>query len=86
MDVRSRSEFEEGRIPGAIHIPFWAAIGRSSRIPATPNDLIVIYCAHGPRAGIAKAALRSAGFRNLVYLEGHMTSWQKAGFPQETGP
>jgi hydroxyacylglutathione hydrolase len=83
VDVRSRSEFERGHVPGAIHIPFWAVMGRASEIP-TPRDVpVVVYCAHGPRAGMAKAGLKMSGFRSVVYLEGHMTAWEEAGLPQE---
>ena len=83
VDVRSSSEFERGHVPGAIHIPFWAAYARASQIPTSPDQPVVIYCAHGPRAGLAKAALRSAGYRDVIYLEGHMTGWQRAGLPEE---
>jgi len=83
IDVRSQSEYDAGHVPGAIHIPFWAAYGRASEIPAGPDDEIVVYCAHGPRAGLAKAGFRLAGFHHVVYLEGHMTGWEKAGLPQE---
>jgi len=86
VDVRSGSEFESGHVPGAIHIPFWAAFARASQIPTPPDQPVVIYCAHGPRAGLAKAALRSAGYRHVVYLEGHMTGWQRAGLPEEVSP
>jgi rhodanese-related sulfurtransferase len=44
----------------------------------------VLYCAHGPRAGIAKFALKLSGFDNIVYLEGHMSAWKAAKLPVET--
>lgn len=85
VDVRSRSEYEKGHVPGAIHIPFWAARSRASQIPTPPEQPVVIYCAHGPRAGIAKLALRGAGYREVIYLEGHMSGWQRARLPEEVG-
>jgi rhodanese-related sulfurtransferase len=83
VDVRSGREFEKGHVPGALHIPFWAMLSRSSEIPTPPDESVVIYCEHGPRAGLAKAALRAAGFRQVLYLEGHMSGWKRAGLPQE---
>ena len=83
VDVRSGREFEKGHVPGALHIPFWAMLSRSSEIPTPPDEPVVIYCEHGPRAGLAKAALRAAGFRKVLYLEGHMSGWKRAGLPQE---
>jgi len=83
VDVRSRYEYDKGHVPGAIHIPFWAAFSRSSEMAAVQDDMVVVYCEHGPRAGIAKLALRFSGFKKIVYLEGHMTGWKKAGLPQQ---
>jgi rhodanese-related sulfurtransferase len=83
VDVRSGREFEKGHVPGAFHMPFWAMLSRSSEIPASPDEPVVIYCEHGPRAGLAKAALRAAGFRKVIYLEGHMSAWKRAGLPRE---
>ena len=83
VDVRSGREFKKGHVPGALHIPFWAMLSRSSEIPTPPDEPVVIYCEHGPRAGLAKAALRAAGFRQVIYLEGHMSGWKRAELPQE---
>ncbi|MHC4507090.1 MAG: rhodanese-like domain-containing protein [Planctomycetota bacterium] len=83
VDVRSGREFEKDHVPGALHISFWAMLSRSSEIPTQPDEAVVIYCEHGPRAGLAKAALRAAGFRKVLYLEGHMSGWKRAGLPQE---
>jgi rhodanese-related sulfurtransferase len=83
VDVRSGWEFEKGHVPGALHIPFWAAFGRSSEIPTAHEAPVIVYCAHGPRAGFAKAALRLSGFHRVLYLEGHMSGWRKLGLPVE---
>ena len=44
---------------------------------------VVVYCGHGPRAYIAGAALRRRGFRNIVYLAGHMKKWREMKLPLE---
>lgn len=82
IDVRTRREFDGGHVPGALHIPFWAVLGRSSEVPTPRESPIVLYCEHGPRAGLAKAAFRLSGFDRILYLKGHMTGWKKAGLPQ----
>ena len=86
LDVRSRMEFAHGHVPGAIHIPFWTLPARTSEIALSPDDPLVVYCGHGPRAWIAGAVLRARGFRRVVYLEGHMSRWTQAGLRQEVGP
>ena len=84
IDVRSSYEFNQGHVPGAIHMPFWQSLSQADDLTASKDKPVVVYCAHGPRAGIGKFALRRAGFTNILYLEGHMTAWKKAGRPVET--
>lgn len=83
IDVRSSYEYRAGHIPGAIHIPFWSALFRVDEINAPKDEPIVVYCAHGPRAGLGKFALTRAGYTEVLYLDGHMTGWHKAGLPVE---
>ena len=85
LDVRSRDEFVRGHVPGAIHITF-QSVGRNvTTIPSRPDERLVVYCGHGPRAWLAGIVLRRRGFRRVEYLEGHMTGWVRAGLPVETG-
>lgn len=81
VDVRSSSEYESGHVPGAIHLPFWTAFTSDVMDGYQKEDVVVLYCEHGPRAGIAKLALSLSGFKNINYLEGHMTSWRSSGLP-----
>jgi rhodanese-related sulfurtransferase len=83
LDVRSAAEFSTGHVPGAINLPFWAALFRAGALPARRDDPIVVYCGHGPRAHMAARALRLRGFRNLRFLRGHMAGWLRAGLPIE---
>ena len=83
LDVRSESEYESGHVPGAIHIPFQSDASRLEEISLDKEQPIVVYCAHGPRAAWAGRGLRDAGYTSVVYLEGHMASWERDGLPQE---
>ena len=84
VDVRSSSEYNAGHIPHAQHIPFWQSFTTDALDNAEKQDEVILYCEHGPRAGIAKFAYYMAGFKNIRYVEGHMTTWRKAGLPMET--
>ena len=86
VDVRSSREYKAGHVPGAVHLPFWLAFARADDIDAPKDKLVVVYCAHGPRAGIGKAALSLEGYTHIRYLQGHMRGWYKAGLPVETSP
>lgn len=86
VDVRSSREYKTGHVPGAVHLPFWLAFARVDEIDAPKDERVVVYCAHGPRAGIAKAALLLEGYTQVRYLQGHMSGWYKAKLPVEIPP
>ena len=86
VDVRSSREYKAGHVPGAVHLPFWLAFARADDIDASKDELLVVYCAHGPRAGIGKAALSLEGYTRIRYLQGHMSGWYKAELPVEISP
>jgi rhodanese-related sulfurtransferase len=77
VDVRSGVEYRAGHVPGAVHIPFWSAPWRGREVPAQPDDEVVVYCGHGPRAMMAAAALRRLGFTNVRLLRGHWAKWKE---------
>ncbi|NOQ16854.1 MAG: rhodanese-like domain-containing protein [Methyloprofundus sp.] len=81
VDVRSEAEYKAGHVPGAIHIPFWRAFTTDKLMKVDKDEAIIVYCAHGPRAGVAKLAFSWDGFNDLRYLAGHMTAWNSAGLP-----
>ena len=87
VDVRSRGEYNESHVPGAVHIPFYSILADRDRIPQPAGDdaPVVLYCEHGPRAGIARAQLWLARVGPVRFLEGHMTAWKQDGLPVETG-
>ena len=78
LDVRSGWEYRLGHLPGARHLPFWAALFRSlpARRPGTP---VIVYCGHGPRAWLARLALRARGVTGVALLDGHYARWRRQG-------
>ena len=83
LDVRSRGEFEAGHVPGAVNIPFYSVWARSDELPPHEGEPLVVYCEHGPRAGLARVGLWLAGAGEVRFLEGHMTTWKKENRPME---
>ena len=83
LDVRSRAEFARGHVPGARHIPFWRVSRRIGELSVPGDAELVVYCGHGPRAGMAGRALRRKGFTRIAYLDGHFSQWRSAGFREE---
>jgi rhodanese-related sulfurtransferase len=86
VDVRSQAEYADAHVPGAVHIPFYALLADRDRLPTPAGgaEPVVLYCEHGPRAGIARAQLWLAGVKPVAFLEGHMSAWKREGLPVET--
>lgn len=86
VDVRTAGEYQEGHLPGAINIPVQALPFRMADIPVHErNEPVVVYCAHGPRAGLAGFFLRLAGFSQVLHLQGDLGAWREAGYPLTSG-
>ena len=75
IDVRTRAEYDQGHVPGAVNVPFTSLLFGSPHVPVDPDHEVVVYCGHGPRARLAAAGLRIRGFKNIRYLTGHMSRW-----------
>jgi rhodanese-related sulfurtransferase len=87
VDVRSTSEFAASHVPGAVHVSFYSLLFHLDELPEARGDErpLVVYCEHGPRAGMARAQLWLAGVGPVLFMEGHMTAWKEDGLPVETG-
>ena len=74
LDVRTREEYEQGHIPGAVCVPN-ESIG-SGEISALPRkgQLILVYCRSGNRSKQAAQKLADAGYTNIVEFGG-ILSW-----------
>jgi len=74
LDVRTKSEFDERHLDGAVLVPVQELSRRMAEIDTlTGGDHdkpIVVYCRSGHRAGQAKQMLLSAGYRKVTNLGG----------------
>ena len=83
VDVRERDEWEEGHIPGAVHIPRGSLEGRIENAVPDRSQPIVVYCAGGSRSAFAARTLEELGYENVASLAGGFTDWKRNGFPFE---
>jgi adenylyltransferase/sulfurtransferase len=75
VDVREPAEWEIVRIPGATLIPK-DEILRGDALAGLPQDKqIVMYCKTGVRSAETLAAVKGAGFRDAVHVQGGVTAW-----------
>ena len=70
LDVRTRSEFAEKHIPGAVNVAN-ETIGTED-IPELPDkdQLILVYCRSGNRSKQASEKLVALGYTNIVEFGG----------------
>ncbi|HLG91958.1 MAG TPA: molybdopterin-synthase adenylyltransferase MoeB, partial [Acidimicrobiales bacterium] len=79
LDVREPEEYEQGAVPGALHIPRGQLESQiEGRVPdrATP---IVAYCAGGVRSAFAARTLAELGYTNVVSMDGGFNRWKDEG-------
>jgi sulfur-carrier protein adenylyltransferase/sulfurtransferase len=84
VDVREREEWDEGIVPGALHVPRGALESRIEGLVPDRATELVLYCAGGSRSAFAAKALHELGYENVASLAGGFTDWKRNGFPVET--
>jgi hydroxyacylglutathione hydrolase len=81
LDVRGRSEWEEGHVPGACLIPLPELPGRLGEVPA--DRPVAVHCQGGSRSAIAASLLLSRGKRGVANVDGGFAAWLREGLPVE---
>ncbi|WP_083917444.1 rhodanese-like domain-containing protein [Leeia oryzae] len=66
IDVRSQGEFESGHIEGAISIPLDNISQKIGSVVTDKNTPVIVYCQSGMRSSVARQALASAGYQQVV--------------------
>jgi glyoxylase-like metal-dependent hydrolase (beta-lactamase superfamily II) len=75
VDVRQRSEFDAGHIPGALHAELGALADRDVPLPAAP---LSVMCGHGERAMSAASLLERHHRSDVTVLIGGPEDWATA--------
>jgi molybdopterin/thiamine biosynthesis adenylyltransferase/rhodanese-related sulfurtransferase len=83
LDVRERDEWDEGHIPGAVHVPRGYLESRVEGLVPDRGAKVVVYCAAGNRSAFATKSLNELGYENVVNLQGGFTDWKRNGYPTE---
>ena len=83
LDVRTKKEFQDGHLPGAMLIDFMGDDFEKEIAKLDKNKTYLIHCASGGRSARACKKMEQLGFKSLYNLEGGLTAWEKAGKPVE---
>ena len=70
LDVRTKEEFAEGHIPGAIYVPNETISDEMPEELPEKDQLILIYCRSGNRSKQASKKLAELGYTNIKEFGG----------------
>jgi molybdopterin/thiamine biosynthesis adenylyltransferase/rhodanese-related sulfurtransferase len=79
LDVREPEEYEQGTLPGAIHLPRGnLEFQVEGKLPdkAAP---VIVYCAGGVRSAFAARTLGQLGYTDVVSMAGGFNRWKDEG-------
>lgn len=80
VDVRQDYEWDQGHLPGAVHVALGMLPARLGDVPMDGGKLVTM-CAGGTRATIGASLLRRAGYEPLVVTEGGYGDWAAHNWP-----
>jgi glyoxylase-like metal-dependent hydrolase (beta-lactamase superfamily II)/rhodanese-related sulfurtransferase len=85
LDVRERSEWDGGHLPGALHVPY-------HDLREAPDGLaldrpVAVICTSGQRASVGASLLQRLGATEVIHVvDGGVASWARQGWPIEHAP
>ena len=81
LDVREADEYEQGAIPGAVHLPRGHLEGQVEGKVPDKSRPIVVHCAGGFRSAFAAKTLQELGYQNVASMAGGFNRWKDEGRP-----
>ncbi len=79
LDVREPAEYEQGAIPGALHIARGQLEGMiEGKIPDRSTK-VLIHCASGVRSAFAAKTMQELGYEDVASVAGGFNQWKDEG-------
>jgi molybdopterin/thiamine biosynthesis adenylyltransferase/rhodanese-related sulfurtransferase len=79
LDVREPDEYEQGALPGALHIPRGHLESQIENKVTDRAASVVVYCAGGTRSAFAADTLAQLGYTDVVSVIGGFNKWKNEG-------
>jgi molybdopterin/thiamine biosynthesis adenylyltransferase/rhodanese-related sulfurtransferase len=79
IDVREADEWQEGHLPGAVHIPRGYLESRVEGVAPDKSTELIVYCASAARSAFAAKTLQELGYEHVHSLAGGFTDWKRNG-------
>src|SRR2546429_2530500 len=80
VDVREKHEWNEGYIPGAVHVPRGYLELQIEEAVPDKSKTVVLYCAGGVRSLIAGTTLQQMGYKDVISMSGGFGQWKANGY------
>ncbi|MFM7746052.1 MAG: molybdopterin-synthase adenylyltransferase MoeB [Actinomycetota bacterium] len=84
LDVREPDEFEQGALPGVLHIPRGHLEAQIEGRITDKSAPVIVYCAGGVRSAFAAKTLAELGYTDVVSMDGGFGRWKDEGKPWKT--
>jgi molybdopterin/thiamine biosynthesis adenylyltransferase/rhodanese-related sulfurtransferase len=81
VDVREKLEWNDGHIPGALHVPRGYLELQIEEAVPDKTKTVVLYCAGGIRSLMAGATLQQMGYKEVISMAGGFGAWKGNGLP-----
>jgi molybdopterin/thiamine biosynthesis adenylyltransferase/rhodanese-related sulfurtransferase len=79
LDVREPDEYEQGAIPGALHIPRGTLESSIEGRVLDHDTPLIVHCAGGTRSAFAAQTLQDLGYTDVVSVAGGFNKWKDEG-------
>jgi glyoxylase-like metal-dependent hydrolase (beta-lactamase superfamily II)/rhodanese-related sulfurtransferase len=82
LDVRERREWDNGHIPGSVHVPYHDIADVPDGID--PDKPVAVICGSGQRSAVAASLVQAFGGRQVIHVvDGGVPLWKREGWPTE---
>jgi len=81
IDVREPDEHATGVAKGAQLLPMRQLGARLAEIPSASDKPVLLICNTQNRSSATLSALRERGYKNLRFVQGGMSEWNRRGWP-----
>ena len=84
LDVREQDEWDEGHLPGAVHVSRGNLEARIEAVIPDKSREVVIYCAAGARSAFVAKSMLELGYADVASMSGGFSEWKHNGYSYVT--
>ena len=83
LDVRTKQEFEDGHIKGALNIDIRESDFMTQIEKLDRSKNYIIHCKSGGRSAVALEKIKDMGFSTMYHMNGGIIEWAQHNLPIE---